>query len=199
LRIGIVLRVADLIVTQNMSTEETISPGKIIARVAAGAALTMSSGHASASLDKFATWFLTAFGTGLALIVSQLKEVTAFIPLPTVALAAYLFLIAAVVCVAQRYVAMVITGGAKAAKEGREMGGQLQHMDGEEFIAQLLEGMPRLVRWMCKAQFDALKKGDYAVGGRMFMRLTMWQGLLVGIELLVLLGALTKIVNEIRA
>lgn len=182
-----------------MKTADETPPEKIIARVAAGAALTMSSGTTSASLDKFASWFLTAFGAGLALIISNLKEVSAFIPQATVALGAYLFLIAAVVCVAQRYLALVIVGGAKAAKEGSEMGEKLQHMDGEEFISQMLQGMPWLVRKICKAQFDALAKGDYAVGGRMFMRLTMWQGLLVTIELVVLLVALTKIINEIRA
>jgi len=182
-----------------MPPESDIPVGKIIARVAAGAALTMSSGHASASLDKFASWFLAAFGAGLALIVSHLKEVSAFIPLQTVASAAYLFLVAAVVCVAQRYVAMIITSGAEAAKEGRELGNRLQHMDDEEFIAQMLQGMPWPMRKMCKGQFDALAKGDYAVSGRLFMRLTMWQGLLFSIELIVLLVALTKIVNEIKA
>ena len=180
-----------------MPTE--IPPGKIIARVAAGAALTMSSGHASASLDRFASWFLAAFGAGLALIVSHLKEVSAFIPLPTVASAAYLFLVAALVCVAQRYVAMIIASGTASAKEGREMGDKLQHMDGEEFIAQMLQGVPWPVRKMCKGQFDALAKGDYAVSGRLFIRLTMLHGALVSIELIVLLVALTKIVNEIQA
>lgn len=175
-----------------------IPPTKIIARVAAGATLTMASGTASASLDRFASWFLTAFGAGLALIISNLKEVSAFIPQATVALDAYLFLIAAVACVGQRYLSLIIVGGAKAAKEGSEMSEKWHQMDLEEFIAQMLQGMPWLVRKMCKAQFDALAKGDYAVSGRMFLRLTMWQGLLVTIELIVLLVALTKFVNGIR-
>jgi hypothetical protein len=181
-----------------MPPEPEISSEKIIARVAAGAALTIASGYASASLDKFASWFLAAFGAGLALIVSHLKEVSVFIPLPTVVSVAYLFLVAAVVCIAQRYVAMIIASGAESAKEGREMGDKLKHMDRDEFIAQMLRGLPWPVRKICKGQFDALAKGDYAVSGRLFMRLAMLHGALVSIELLFLLVALTKIINEFK-
>jgi len=131
--------------------------------------------------------------------MSHLKEVSVFIPLPTVASAAYLFLVAAVVCVAQRYVAMIVASGAESAKEGREMGEKLQDMDTDEFFAQMLKGIPWPARKMCKGQFDALREGDYAVSGRLFMRLTMMHGALVTIELVVLLVALTKIVNAIKA
>jgi hypothetical protein len=182
-----------------MSLEPEIPPGKIIARVAAGASLTIASGHASASLDKFASWSLAAFGAGLALIVSHLKEVSTFIPMPTVASTAYLFLVAAVICVAQRYVAMIITSGVESAKDGREMGAKLNHMDIEEYIAQMQQGMPWLVRKMCKGLFDALVKGDYAVSGRLFMRLAMFHGLLVSIQLIILVVALTKIVYVFKA
>ncbi len=72
-------------------------------------------------------------------------------------------------------------------------------MDIEEFFAQMLKGMPWPARKICKGYFDALKEGDYAVSGRLFMRLTMMHGALVTIELIVLLVALTKIVNEINA
>jgi len=182
-----------------MTTENETPPGKIIARVAAGTALTLSAGHASASLDKFATWFLAAFGAGLALIVSHLSDVSTFIPKQSLATAAYLFLVATVICVAQKYVAMTIASGADSAKEGREMGEKLEHMDGEEFFAQMLQAMPWPAKSMCKELFDAAKKGDFAAGGRMFMRLTLLQGALVSIELVLLLVALTKIVNEIKA
>lgn len=182
-----------------MSLESEIPPGKIIARVAAGSSLTIASGHASMSLEKFASWSLAVFGAGLALIVSHLKEVSTFIPLPTVASTAHLFLLAAVICVAQRYVAMIITSGVESAKDGREMGAKLNHMDIEEYIAQILKGMPWPVRKMCKGLFDALAKGDYAVSGRLFMRLSMLHGVLVSIQLILLLVALSKIVYVFKA
>ena len=78
------------------------------ARAAAGAALTSAAGYASASLDKLATWFLAAFGAGLALTLSHLKDVSDFIPTPCVAFVAYLFLFASILCLAQRYVAMLV-------------------------------------------------------------------------------------------
>ena len=182
-----------------MNTEPELPPGKIIARVAAGSALTIAAGHSAESFDKFALWFLAAFCAGLALIVSHLKEVSVFIPLSTIASASYLFLFATVVCAAQRYVAMTITSGAAAAKDGREMGDKLQYMDCDEFIAQMLQGVPWPMHAMCKQMFDALAKGDHAVGGRLFMRLAMLHAVLVSIEFIILLVALAKIINAIKA
>ena len=138
-----------------MSANPETPPGKIIARVAAGKALTISAGHASASLDKLATWFLAAFGAGLALTFSHLKEVSAFIPPTSIACAAYLFLCASILCLAQRYVAMVVACGASSAKEGEQMGEKLEHMDGDEFIAQMKAGMPLLLRPLSSGLLDA--------------------------------------------
>ncbi len=182
-----------------LNQKMSLKPEIIIARVAAGTSLTIASGHASTSLDKFASWSLAAFGAGLALIVSHPKEVSTFIPLPTVASTAYLFLVAAVICVAQRYVAMIITSGVESAKDGREMGANLNNIDIEEYIAQMLQGIPWPVRKMCKGLFDALAKGDYAVSGRLFMRLAILHGVLVSIQLIILLVALTKIVYVFKA
>ena len=182
-----------------MPPETETPPGKIIARVAAGVMLTISAGNSSASLDKFASWFLAAFGAGLALIVSHLKDVSEFIPLTTVASASYFFLVAAVICVVQRYVATVVSSGAASAREGREIEDKFQQMDIGEFIEQMLKGVPWPIRWICKGQFDVLIGGDYAASGRVFMRLTLIQGSLVTIELVALLMALTKIVNDIKA
>lgn len=153
-----------------MSENPENTAGKIIARVAAGAALTMAAGHASASLDKLATWFLAAFGAGLALTLSSLKEISDLILPHSIACVAYLFLWASILCLAQRYVAMVVGCGASSAKEGREMGGKLEHMDGEEFIAQMKAGMPALLRPFSSGLLDAIAKGDFAAGGRLFLQ-----------------------------
>lgn len=172
---------------------------KINARVAAGNALTIAAGHASASLDKLATWFLAAFGAGLALTLSSLKEISDFIPPHSIACVAYLFLWASILCLTQRYIAMVVGCGASSAKEVREMGGKLEHMDGEEFIAQMKAGTPSLLRPLSRGLLDAIAKGDFAAGGRLFLRLTLIQGLLASTEVIVLLVALSRIANEIKA
>jgi hypothetical protein len=182
-----------------MSANPETPPGKIIARIAAGAALTISAGYASASLDKLATWFLAAFGAGLALTLSNFKEISAFIPSRSIACAAYLFLCASILCLIQRYIAMLVGCGASSSKEGREMGEKLEHMDGEEFFAQIKAGMPNLVRFLSSRLLDDIAKGDFTAGGRMFLRLTLIQGLIASIEVIVLLVALSHIVYEIRA
>jgi hypothetical protein len=182
-----------------MNENPEITPGKIIARVAAGAALTISAGHASASLDKLATWFLAGFGVGFALTLSSLKEISEFIPPHSIASVAYLFLWASIFCLAQRYVAMVVGCGVSSAKDGREMGEKLEHMDSKEFIAQMKAGIPALLRPFSNGLLNAVAKGDFAAGGRLFLRLTLIQGLLASAEVIVLLVALSNVANEIRA
>ncbi len=181
-----------------MSSNPETPPEKIIARVAAGAALTVAAGHASASLDKLATWFLAAFGAGLALMLSHLKDVSDFIPTSCVASAAYLFLFATVLCLAQRYVAMIVGCGAAAAKEGGEIGEKFKNMDVQEFIAQMKAGTPRMFRPLSNGLLAAVDKGDFAASGRLFMRLCLLQGLLATIEVIVLLIAINHVVSEIK-
>ncbi len=182
-----------------MDENPEIMPGKIIARVAAGAALTIAAGHASVSLDKLATWFLAAFGASFALTLSNVKEVSEFIPPHAIASIAYLFLWASIFCLAQRYVAMVVGCGASSAKDGREMGEKLEHMDVKEFIAQMKVGMPALLRPFSSGLLNAVKNGDFVAGGRLLLRLTLIQGLLASAEVIVLLVALNDVVKEIRA
>lgn len=79
------------------------------------------------------------------------------------------------------------------------MGEKLEHMNGEEFIAQMKAGTPHLLRPLSSGLLDAVAKGDFAAGGRLFIRLTLLQGLLATIEVIMLLIALSRIVNEIRA
>ena len=169
------------------------TPGKIIARVAAGAGLTIAAGHASASLDNLATWFLAGFGAALALALSQVKEVSTFVPISCLASTLHFFIAASVACVIQRYVAMCVKCGASAAKDGRELSEKMKFMDVGEFIAQMKSGMPRLLRPFVGGLLDAVAKGDFAAGGRLFIRLTLLQGFLAMVEIVLLLVALARI------
>lgn len=180
-----------------MSPESQIPPEKVIARVAAGAALTIAAGNASSSLDKFSSWFLTAFGAGFTLIISQLKDVSSFIPLATVVSAAYMFLVAVVIYIVQYYIAMIILTGVQSAREASEIGEKHKHMDVQEFFAQMLQCVPCLVGKMVKNTFDALQKNDFAVQGRLFIRLTILQGTFATIEVILLSVALTKIIKAL--
>ena len=182
-----------------MQINPDVSLGKVTARVAAGVALTMAAGRASASLDKLATWFLAAFGAGLALTFSHLKEVSAFVPASCLVSAVYLFIFASILCLVQRYVATVVGCGASGVKDGRELGEKLAHMDLEEFIAQLKVGIPRLFRPLSSGLLDAIAKGDFTVVGRLLIRLALVQGLLAMGEIILLLFALSRIANEISA
>ena len=72
-------------------------------------------------------------------------------------------------------------------------------MDGQEFIAQMKQGMPGIVRALTNSFLDAAAEGDFAAGGRLFIRLTLFQGFLATTEVIVLLFALSRIINAIKA
>ena len=79
------------------------------------------------------------------------------------------------------------------------MGKELGDMDGEEFTAQMKAVIPRLLRPFSSGLLDSIAKGDFAAGGKLFLRLTLIQGLLATIEIIMLLVALSQMVNEIGA
>jgi hypothetical protein len=176
-----------------------LSPEKRRARVAAGAALTMAAGHSSESLDRFGSWFLAAFGAGLAFAISHSASESSSLPLVTVSQAAHLFLIATVLCVAQRYVSTVVTTGAKSAKDARELNIDISQIDIHELLVQLAQGYPWPLRIICDRHIQTLLSGDLAAAGRIFTRLALFQGLLVALEVGVLLWALSKMINDIGA
>ena len=185
-------------VDKKMSESNETAQGTIIAKSAAGTLLTIAAGHSSASLDKFATWFLASFGAGLALILSNLDDVLHYIPANTIVYSAYSFLFGSVLCVCQRYVAMVIGCGVLSAKDGRELGEKLQKMDVGEFIRQMTLAIPRPLRCLCRGVFAALARGDFAYTGRMFIRLALVQAILVSVEVVVLLLAIHQLVSQLK-
>lgn len=94
---------------------------------------------------------------------------------------------------------MVVGSGVSSAKEGREMGEKLEHMDVEEFIYQMKAGTPIFLRPLSGGLLDAVSKGDFAAGGRLFIRLTIFQGILASSEVIILLIALSRIVTELSS
>ncbi len=169
--------------------------GEKTVSVAVGTTLTISAGYASASLDKLAYGFLAGFGASLSLILTNLNEISVFIQIQSIACSAYLFLWASVLCLAQHYVAMVVGSCVSSAKEGREFGEKYRHMNIDEFITQMKTSIPCFLRPLSNGLLDKLADNDLAAVGKMLMRLSLFQGLIVSIEVIVLLSALSKIVS----
>ena len=171
---------------------------KIIVSIAVGTTLTISAGYSSASLDKLAYGFLAGFGAILSLILTNLNDISGFIPIKSIACSTYLFLWASGLCLAQRYVATVIGSCVSSAKEGRELGEKFGHMDIDEFITQMKAAIPCILRPLCNGLLDKVANKDFAAVGQMLMRLSLLQGIIVSIEVIVLLSALSKIVSGIQ-
>jgi len=60
-------------------------------------------------------------------------------------------------------------------------------------------GMPRVFRALTNSFLDAAAEDDFAAGGRLLIRLTLLQGFLATTEVIVLLFALSRIIDAIKA
>ncbi len=98
---------------------------------------------------------------------------------------------------AQRYVAMVVGCGVLSAKDAREVGEKLENLDTGEFIAQMKGGMPAPLRFLVEGPLNAVLANDFAAAGRLMVRLALVQGLLATVEVVILLVAISCVLNEI--
>jgi len=170
---------------------------KRLANIAAGQALTLSAGNASASLDRFAVWMLFAFGAGVALILSHIDEVQRYIPVASISRSTRMFIFATIVCVVERYIAVIVSGAAKSGIEGVAIGEKYQNMDIDAFLSEMKRGIPAIARRFVSRVLDSASKGDYAASGRLLNRLTVWQGFLVLVEAALLIWGLIQLLNGI--
>ena len=172
----------------------------LLARVAAATAITVAAGKASANLDSLACWFLAAIGAGLAIAVSQIESVTKYVSAEELSCAAKLFLVATGLCVIQRFVSTVVSSGASSAKELNDMmDARFEQMDLREFVSQMTAAFPWFMRFLVRQLFEDVVRGDLAATGRMLFRLTLFQGLSVGLEMILLAAIIGRIAFNIGA
>ena len=174
--------------------------------VIAAAMIADVAGRVSGKFDTFATWLLAAFGAALALLLSS-HDALAMLPLANVRGLGQLFLWAVVVTVVEKYVAIIVSGGAEASASGRALvlehlkgrreRGQSTELDFRIFSDAMMKSLFRPGRWIAARSIRKVMSGDLTAGSRQQLKLAQVQGMLVLIEIGLFLFAIGRIVHAI--
>ena len=179
-----------------MKILEPLTPEQVSRFLAEGAALrslTVSTSNSSQSLDKFATWFLTAFGVGLTFLLTNYKDLEPLIPVPQIKTAASLFECAVAFGVIQRYLAAIISGIAASARDGYELGKDLSEVDWDEFINAFRKALPFPLKFILRSKLNSMEKREILGSANTITWLTLIQGVMVVGQSVELLRALATI------
>lgn len=147
--------------------------------------LVNAASSASESLGSLSTWSIAGGGAFIALLITQAKDLEPVIPIATVALTAKIYLGAVLIAVAVRYIVTVIQAAANGLHRHLEIAANFSPFDPSTF-QEIASGYPRWLRWIITNALSRILGGDREHGGRMLLKLAIWQGLLVIIQCLAL-------------
>lgn len=162
-------------------------------KVMANELLLAVAAKSAASLDSFAGWMLAGFAASLALIIANIDNITALGLVASLRFAVVLLLVAAVLGLLQKYIAVSIIAAAEGASVGRAGSdraiGQGIHIDVRWVLQEIDRAALPPFRRFVRRSFQKLEAGDFSVCGRTTARWAQVQGLLVLLEASVCLWA----------
>jgi hypothetical protein len=161
-------------------------------KVFANSLLTLGAGK-GAALDSFSGWLLAGFGAGLALLLSNLDSVAPYLPISTVRLAAFIFIIAAAFGVAEKYLSTLVSGAVEAFLVSSELGEKMAERDIDldfDFIfAETERASFPPARWIVARMLRKVREGDLVASGRFFSRCSQVQSIFVLCEAVLIILA----------
>ena len=163
-------------------------------KVLAGNLLTSGAGVAARVIDNFVSWLVAGVGAALALIIGNISEIEPYLSLFVVKLAVFVFLVAVVLTVVEKYLASVVMGAAESYAQAAEVGRRLAkdgvNVQFDVVFAELKAATLPPMRWLVGRSIEEVQEGDFAASGRKFARRAQWQGLLAIVVALLLLGTI---------
>ena len=179
-----------------MKIGDGLAPQQLTRLKAEGAALrtlTISTSNASESLDKFAAWFLTAFGAGLTFLLTNYKDLEPLIPVEQLKITGSFFVCAVAFGVIQRYLAAIIAGIAASARDAQKIGEQFADMDWDEYVNAVRRALPFPLALILRSKLHSLEKREILGSANTITWLTLIQGVMVVGQSVELLRALATI------
>lgn len=169
------------------------------ANVAAGQLLITAAQKVSSFLDSFSGWLLAGFGAALAFFIANLDTVSGYIDFNSIKCAAVLFLISAVLAVFEKLLASFIAAGTAAGIAGAAFGKDLAERGIELDVTTFFAETKRALYWpgslFASRAFTKARAGDFAGPGRMYVKLSQLQALVVIIQAALSLAAAAVIVS----
>lgn len=155
--------------------------------------LVNAASSASESLKGLSTWSIAGGGAFIALLITQAKDLEPVIPIATVASTAKIYLGAVIMAVVAHYIATLIQAASNGLDRHLETAANFPGFDTQIFLREIALAYPPGLRWIVTNAFAKILLGNREHGGRMLLRLTIIQSLLVIIQCLALgysLGAI---------
>jgi hypothetical protein len=169
--------------------------------------MTDMAGKVSAKLDAFATWLLAGFGGATALMLTS-HDAAAIVSGKT-RTALELFLVAVIVTVAEKYIAVIVLGASEASASARVA--MLDYIKAQQeakqdttfdpiiFAAEIARPLFWPVRWIAEASIRRALAGDATASGRLLLRLGQVQGLFLLAQIVLFVTALWVVVRSLPA
>lgn len=137
-------------------------------------ALIVGAKNTSKSMEKFVHWMLAGFAAGLIYLFGQ-KNVVKIADMDAIG---HLFMVAAVVGIAQRYISMLIGSASRVSEEVEKLVEPNVETNPERFLLIYINSLPTIARWPAAVAAESLLDGDLISFSRWLFMLTMVQCIL---------------------
>ena len=160
----------------------------------------------SSKFDAFATWLLAGFGGGVALMLTS-HDAIALVSRNAIRTDLKLFAAAVVITVIEKYIAIIVIAGSESALATRAL--VLEHiklrreddlplnLDARLVTAEIIRPIFRPFRWLAERSANKIQAGDNGAGMRRLVRLSQVQGLLLFVQIVLFLIALSTIIRAL--
>jgi hypothetical protein len=174
----------------------------------AGAGLAHLAGNLSAKFDTFATWLLAGFGAAIGLLLTN-HDVSALIPAATLRSGTKLFLWAVVVTVVEKYLYIIVAGGAEGAEfartsfndhfKARREQNLPVNLNIQLFIREMIRPLFKPALWVASRLLRKIAAGDTNAGARMLVVISQIQGALMAVDVVLFVAGIWQIVAALPA
>lgn len=146
--------------------------------------------------DSFSNWLLGGFGAVLALLLANLDKLTSIIPLTNIRVSGRIYIVAAVLALFEKLLALWAGGFSKGHSLGTELAREVdpQAIDFRIYLETSRKAIFPPMRWVLDRQLAASARGDITSVPRMALRLTQVQLVVVFIQAGLIVAAAAVIV-----
>lgn len=157
----------------------------------------------SSLIDSFSGWLIGGFGAAATLLVSQYESVSKHIGVCEIQAFLNYFILALIIAIFQKYIAIIIKASSIGAMEGKELAEEFVNkgikLDMEIIFSEMEKSMLPIARCFVRCNFEKIRSGDLVSVFRRFTMLSQVQGLITIIQAIITLIAIYKFASAFHA
>lgn len=173
----------------NQTPNEQPQQGNLtLEQIVAGKMLTTMANKVAAELGTFSSWMIAAAGAMFALALNGVDKLGPYLKLSALSGSIKIFLAAAALNVAQRWLIAMVSSSSAVAKELEEA--KLPpDADMAKSLDLFVNALPWPIRFFGRRAKDAVMRGDLMKSPRLLSRIALIQSVLVPVQLILLLAS----------